>query len=382
MNLQQSLEKTEAGLYANHLEQVANRTALSEEHFHRMIVLERKRTERSHKPFLLMLLDMGEAASTNTGDNILSKILAVLSRAARETDIVGWYKNGTIVGAMFTEFQIEGKELIISTMLTRVSAALQESLNAEQFGQLSISFHWFPEEWQGVVNRRPNVPVLYPDLAKNNQPRKYSRVVKRAMDISGSLVALIVGSPVLACIAVAIKLTSKGPVLYRQQRVGQFGAPFSLLKFRSMHSGNNNNAHKEYVLQMISGVAEKKPSNGDGRAVYKLTADPRITRVGAFLRKTSLDELPQLINVLKGEMSLVGPRPPIDYECEKYDLWHRRRVMEAKPGITGLWQVSGRNELPFDQMVRLDLIYARTWSPWLDLTILLRTPRAVVAGAH
>ena len=133
---------------------------------------------------------------------------------------------------------------------------------------------------------------------------------------------------------------------------------------------------------MIAGTAERKPSNGNGESVYKLTDDPRITPIGRFLRRTSLDELPQFFNVLMGQMSLVGPRPPINYEVEAYDLWHRRRVLEAKPGITGLWQVNGRNRIKFDEMVRLDLTYARTWSPWLDLKILMRTPRAMADGAH
>jgi lipopolysaccharide/colanic/teichoic acid biosynthesis glycosyltransferase len=202
------------------------------------------------------------------------------------------------------------------------------------------------------------------------------------MDVGGSLVALVLASPIFFLIALAVKLTSKGPIFFKQERIGQYGVPFPILKFRSMHANNNCNLHKEYVSQLIAGVAEKKPCNGNGQGIYKLTADARITTVGKFLRRTSLDELPQFINVLKGEMSLVGPRPPIDYEVDKYDLWHRRRVMEAKPGITGLWQVNGRNRLPFNEMVRLDLRYANSWSPWLDLKILLRTPRAVVAGAR
>jgi lipopolysaccharide/colanic/teichoic acid biosynthesis glycosyltransferase len=138
------------------------------------------------------------------------------------------------------------------------------------------------------------------------------------------------------------------------------------------------------VQQLIAGKANKQPMNGNSQGVYKLTKDPRITRVGAFLRKTSMDELPQLLNVLKGEMSLVGPRPPIPYEVEAYDIWHRRRLLEAKPGITGLWQVCGRSRVNFDDMVRLDLQYARTWSLWVDIKILLRTPGAVLlgAGAH
>jgi len=151
-----------------------------------------------------------------------------------------------------------------------------------------------------------------------------------------------------------------------------------------MYENNDSSTHREYVRQLIAGTAEKHPSDGDGEGVYKLTRDSRITRVGAFLRRTSLDELPQLINVLRGEMSLVGPRPPVPYEVEEYDIWHRRRLLEAKPGITGLWQVSGRSRVKFDDMVRLDLQYARNWSPWMDVKILMRTPAAVLfgEGAH
>jgi lipopolysaccharide/colanic/teichoic acid biosynthesis glycosyltransferase len=147
-----------------------------------------------------------------------------------------------------------------------------------------------------------------------------------------------------------------------------------------MYVNNDASAHKAFVRQLIAGQPAGNPSNGNGTAVYKLTKDPRITRVGAFLRKTSLDELPQFWNVLRGDMSLVGPRPAIAYEVEAYDIWHRRRVLEAKPGITGLWQVNGRSRIKFDDMVRLDLRYAKTWSPWMDLKILLRTPVAVVFG--
>jgi lipopolysaccharide/colanic/teichoic acid biosynthesis glycosyltransferase len=325
---------------------------------------------------------MGEEMAIDGGDGTLDKILDVLSAATRETDVVGWYKYSFVVGTMFTEVDLEEKKHILDTMLGRVTKALQNNLTVEQFNHLSISFYLFPEEWPPFQSQGPDAPGLYPDLAKRDQARKFFRVLKRAMDICGSLLALVIGSPIFAIVALAIKATSKGPVFFRQRRVGQYGTPFPLLKFRSMYADSNCSAHKEYVLKLIAGLAEKKPCNGNGEGVYKLTADPRITPVGAFLRRTSLDEFPQFINVLKGEMSLVGPRPPIDYEVEKYDLWHRRRVMEAKPGITGLWQVKGRDRVAFDEMVRLDLMYAESWSPWLDLKILLRTPRAVIAGAH
>jgi lipopolysaccharide/colanic/teichoic acid biosynthesis glycosyltransferase len=130
---------------------------------------------------------------------------------------------------------------------------------------------------------------------------------------------------------------------------------------------------------LIAGEAERN-GNENGEGVFKITNDPRITSIGKLLRRASLDELPQFINVLRGEMSLVGPRPPVAYEVEAYDVWHRRRILEAKPGITGLWQVNGRSRVKFDDMVRLDLRYAKTWSPWLDVKILLRTPGAVISG--
>jgi lipopolysaccharide/colanic/teichoic acid biosynthesis glycosyltransferase len=192
---------------------------------------------------------------------------------------------------------------------------------------------------------------------------------------------LLILSPILAAIALAIKLTSKGPVIFEQERLGQFGTKFKCLKFRTMYTDNDPRIHREYVQNFIAGQTKQVTnSNNNEPVVYKLTNDPRVTPVGRFLRKTSLDEFPQFFNVLRGEMSLVGPRPPVFYEFELYDYWHRRRVFELKPGVTGLWQVNGRSRTCFDDMVRLDLRYSQTWSLWLDLKILLATPLAVVAG--
>jgi lipopolysaccharide/colanic/teichoic acid biosynthesis glycosyltransferase len=202
------------------------------------------------------------------------------------------------------------------------------------------------------------------------------------MDVAGSLLLLLLIAPVLAAIALAVRLSSKGPILYRQQRVGQYGKPFTFLKFRSMYVDSDPGVHQRYVMELIAGQAERHGSDksGNNSGFYKLTQDKRITPIGSFLRRSSLDELPQLFNVLKGEMSLVGPRPAIPYEVAAYQTWHRRRLLEVKPGITGLWQVNGRSRISFDDMVRLDLRYAKNWSPWLDLKILWRTPRAVIAG--
>jgi lipopolysaccharide/colanic/teichoic acid biosynthesis glycosyltransferase len=200
------------------------------------------------------------------------------------------------------------------------------------------------------------------------------------MDIVGSSLTLFLCAPLFAVIAVAIRMTSNGPIFFRQQRVGRGGREFTFYKFRSMWEDNDPALHREYVKKLIAGVGEKVSANG--KDVYKLANDSRITPIGQVLRKTSLDELPQFLNVLKGDMSLVGPRPPIPYEVAAYKAWHRCRILQVKPGITGLWQVTGRSRVGFDEMVRLDLRYAEHWSPWLDLKILMRTPAAVMKGAY
>jgi lipopolysaccharide/colanic/teichoic acid biosynthesis glycosyltransferase len=359
------------------------RVVLNPEAFRRMITLERKRSERSRKPFILLLLDMGDRPSDKNG-KILGKISSVLSSSTRDTDVTGWYSKECVVGVMFTEIAAEDSASIPGTIITRVTDTLRSNLALEQFNRVRISFHVFPEQWDHEDHSGSSNPTLYPDLSQREEGKKVFRVLKRVMDLVGSAAALIFFLPVFLAIASAIKLASEGPVFFRQRRIGQHGKSFVFLKFRSMRVNNDAAIHKAYVQKLIAGKAEKQPSNGTGKGVYKLTHDPRITKVGAFLRKTSLDELPQFINVLRGEMSLVGPRPPLPYEVEAYAIWHRGRLLEAKPGITGLWQVSGRSRVNFDDMVRLDLRYARTWSPWTDMKILCRTPGAVVfgSGAH
>jgi lipopolysaccharide/colanic/teichoic acid biosynthesis glycosyltransferase len=379
VNLRRSLNSVGGGPFDDEAGPSQDREILSQMAFHRVISIERRRTERSRKPFLLMLLDMGDHMSVETKGRNLSTLLDALSVSTRETDVPGWYEADRVIGVMFTEISFEDRTTIVSTMISRLSEIMRKHLSLEQFNRVSISFHVFPEDWD-QDSRKPSNPVFYPDLTKRADRRRVSGALKRAMDISGSILALVMAAPVFLFIAIAVKLSSKGPVFFRQTRLGQHGQPFTFLKFRSMHAGNDAKVHQEYIKKLISGKAERHQCNGNGDGVFKLTADKRITRVGAFLRKTSLDELPQFINVLRGQMSLVGPRPPIPYEVENYDVWHRRRLLEAKPGITGLWQVSGRSRVTFDEMVRLDLRYARTCSPWMDIKILLRTPLAVMLG--
>jgi exopolysaccharide biosynthesis polyprenyl glycosylphosphotransferase len=192
-------------------------------------------------------------------------------------------------------------------------------------------------------------------------------LLKRLIDIAFSFFGLLFGAPLLALIALAIKLDSPGPILFRQERVGKGGRRFVCYKFRSMVEG------AEEQKASLRGLNE-----ADG-PIFKMKDDPRVTRMGRWLRRFSLDELPQLYNVLRGEMSLIGPRPPLPEEVAQYQAWHMRRL-EVSPGITGLWQVSGRSELPFDEMVLLDIYYAEQWSPALDMKIFLRTIPKLIFG--
>ncbi len=196
---------------------------------------------------------------------------------------------------------------------------------------------------------------------------------KRVLDVVFALVLLLVTTPILLAIAVAIRLDSPGPMLFRQQRRGRGRRHFTVLKFRTMRHGVSAEAHRRYIAALASAEADVGPG------LKKLTADPRVTRVGAFLRRTSLDELPQLINVVKGEMSVIGPRPALDYELEYYEVEHFARF-DVRPGLTGLWQVSGRSTIGFLGMLELDAQYVRTISPRVDIAILLRTPLALVRG--
>ncbi len=200
--------------------------------------------------------------------------------------------------------------------------------------------------------------------------------LKRAFDVAFSLGALVCFSPVLAVCAAAIKATSPGPVFFRQERVGRDGRRFTLYKLRTMRSDCDPSIHEKYTAQWIAGKSGDGKS-GDGNGVHKLMDDPRVTPVGRLLRRSGLDEIPQFFNVLKGDMSVVGPRPPLPYEVERYTDWHRRRL-QVLPGITGLWQVSGRNSLSFDDMVRLDIEYIENWSLALDMKIVLRTVPAMI----
>lgn len=205
-----------------------------------------------------------------------------------------------------------------------------------------------------------------------------NRLIKRALDLTLSLLAVVLGSPVWLLIMILIKLDSRGPTIYTQERVGMDGRIFRAYKFRSMYHNADESIHRELMERNIKNGGVNQGTE-DTPIYGKVKDDPRITRVGSVIRRYSMDELPQILNVIKGEMSFIGPRPPIPYEVECYEEWHRARFY-VKPGITGLWQVSGRNRLNFDQMVKLDIYYIENWSLWLDLKILLKTIPVVLKG--
>jgi len=352
---------------------------LQEESFRSMLTLERRRAERSRKPFVLMLLDASAFIEEKTADRFMTRVCSVLLKSTRETDLIGWYEKGLILGVIFTEVSSEAEKPITEVLHSKVVEALHGELGRKVTSSLVVTTHLFPEN-SGDKGEKVADSRFYPDLAKTTAKKQASQVVKRVIDVLGSTFLLLLLSPLLVIIALAIKLTSKGPVIFRQERLGQFGSRFRCLKFRTMYVNNDPKIHQEYVQRFINGQAHNEHKEQGKPAVYKIKNDSRVTPLGRLLRKTSLDEFPQFWNVLRGEMSLVGPRPSLPYEFEIYDIWHRRRVLEVKPGVTGLWQVSGRSRTCFDDMVRLDLRYSQSWSVWLDVKILLQTPGAVLSG--
>ena len=343
--------------------------------FHHLLRIERRRTERSGKPFLLLLLDISALSAELRPAGIMDKLHSAIKSALRETDIRGWYDHDRVIGIILTEMA-SLDEPSIGGIVRKMHGRLDEKLGGEVVRRIGVSFHIFPEPKEPISINGPFDVKLYPELNKKDFSYQFSMAVKKAIDAMGSSVALLIFSPVFLAVSVAIKWDSEGPVFFRQKRLGLNGQSFDLLKFRSMYTNCDSINHQEYIKKYIGEQNKSAVEPG----VYKLSCDPRVTPVGRILRKTSLDELPQLINVLKGEMSLVGPRPPIPYECDLYDTWHKRRLLSCKPGITGLWQVMGRSRTTFDEMVRLDLSYINRWSLWLDFKILLMTPKAVLGG--
>ena len=348
-----------------------------EHYFNQRLCFERKRTERSRNPFLMMLLDIEEFEINKS--KIIRDVTSALLSSTRETDIKGWYRHDSIIGVIFTEISNLDMDSIEQKILSKLYETVESS---EEVNKIKISIHLFPEKDND--RRSDNLPdlQLYPDATAQGTGKKDKLILKRIIDIGGCFAGFLIFSPLFILVPLIIKFTSEGPILFRQERIGRNGEKFLMLKFRSMYINNDPRIHEEFVQKLING----HKNNGDNKngvgenGVYKIMNDPRVTPIGKFLRKTSLDELPQFINVLIGDMSLVGPRPPLEYELANYDIWHRRRIFAVKPGITGLWQGKGRSITTFDEMVRMDLKYTRERSLWLDLVLLLQTVRVVLNG--
>jgi lipopolysaccharide/colanic/teichoic acid biosynthesis glycosyltransferase len=351
-------------------------------YFNDILCLERKRSERSKKSFLLMLLNIGKVAVSGDRIKLVNQIVKILSKCTRETDIKGWYDYNNVIGVLFTEIGETCELVCKDTIFNKLHKSLCECLDKALVDNIEVYFLVYPEKNHKQPPNDSPSEHLYPDLMRKSSPMNISSIAKRTMDIVGSLGCLLIFAPFFIVFSFLIKLSSEGPVFFRQERIGQFGKKFKCLKFRSMYVNNDHTIHKEFVENLIAGTPDvsQNTCGADSAAPYKIQNDPRVTSIGRVLRKTSLDELPQFLNVLLGDMSLVGPRPPIAYEVECYDIWHKRRVLEVKPGITGLWQVSGRSSTTFDDMVRLDLKYVREWSVWLDIKLLVKTPWVVLTG--
>ena len=336
---------------------------LSRAEFLRMVQREKRRTDRSHSALSLAVLLVDP-----NGGNTLPQVLEQVSSMVRETDYVA-ATDDLCIAVLLPDTGEAG----LHSFLDKV-ALCRDAQGTRGAGATypDASFDRLIAEQLGTPRSRHAA-----DADEPSPVRAHGYRGKRALDIVGALVALVVLTPVMLIVALLIRLTSPGPAIFRQTRVGQGGAPFVMFKYRSMRSDVDDSAHREFVASLIDGTL---PAAGSGEASgqFKMKADPRVTAIGRFIRKTSIDELPQFYNVLKGDMSLVGPRPPVPYEADKYKAWHRRRVFEMKPGLTGIWQVEGRSRVSFDDMVRMDLRYLQHCSLRFDLAILLRTVAVVL----
>ena len=343
------------------------RQAVEEPLFRDILIREWRRADRFDQSFVLVLVELSVNA-TEWGE-IIKRLTALIP----DTDVIGWFEQDRVLGLLWLD-----RDGSNACAVREIEQKVRDQVDRLTDGasRAWISVH-VPEASETRCDAFRADPVF--EELRGSQGHSVVRdAAKRMLDIVGSLALLIVLSPVLALIAVLVKLTSSGPVFFRQDRVGASLKPFTMLKFRTMRVNADHELHRQFVTEFINAGADASPTADNG--LFKIVNDPRVTSVGGALRKSSLDELPQLWNVLRGDMSLVGPRPPLSYEVEQYKRWHYRRVLEAKPGITGLWQVAGRSQTNFDDMVRLDLQYVQNQSAWTDIKILLATPRAVISG--
>jgi lipopolysaccharide/colanic/teichoic acid biosynthesis glycosyltransferase len=328
---------------------------------------EKRRAERSKRPLSIVVYRVKDADNDMSGSADAGEFLELLHCASRETDIIGHVGNG-LIAVLCPDTDEQG----INAYIRKV-----EDLAPERRYETEAAT--YPDQlFESLSQGGKSKPTLHQIISSDSHHRRHGYRLKRSLDILGAGLLILLLSPLMLLVAVLVAATSRGPIIFKQMRLGTGGKPFAFYKFRSMVVNMDDSIHRQFVTDLIKGEINGESQSADGSPVYKIRSDPRVTWIGRIIRKTSIDELPQLFNVLKGDMSLVGPRPPIPYEAEIYEAWHLRRILSAKPGITGLWQVQARSTVTFNEMVRLDLRYIRECSLLLDLKILFKTVGVVL----
>ena len=340
--------------------------SLQRDPFLKQLEFEKRRADRS-KTHLSIILFRFDGVKSAESDSV-ARLFDLLQNSRRETDILGRLSND-LIGILLPDTNRQGAKVFLEKIATRAGESNFDAI-VETYPD-----HLFDNLVSGQGYTASHEEVLADELSPS---RNIEDVVKRAFDIVFSVLLIIAASPLMLVTAIAIEFTSSGPIIFRQARLGKGGVPFMFYKFRSMHCNADDQIHREFVSSLIKGEHELINQQDAADPLFKLKADPRITSVGKIIRQTSIDELPQLFNVLKGDMSLVGPRPPLPYEAVEYQSWHLRRILEIRPGITGLWQVEGRSKVSFDEMVRMDLRYIKNRSLYYDLKLLFRTIKVVI----
>ena len=327
---------------------------------------EKRRADRSRLPLSIV---RWHVRADHHGQWTSMQLRETINSSRRETDIVGEIATG-VVGVLLPDTGKDGARAFVRKVADRMHDL-----------RISATASTYPDDAFDGIASGQGVPDEASAFADESAvpSRAFEDASKRVLDVVLSLLLMFALAPIMVAAALAVALTSPGPVIFRQSRLGRGGVPFDFYKFRSMRPSNDDSIHREFVSSLIQGKHADINQQPSGDPLFKIKNDPRVTPVGRFIRSTSIDELPQLFNVLKGDMSLVGPRPPLSYEAEQYQSWHLRRILEVRPGITGLWQVEGRSRVSFDEMVRLDLRYIKQRSLALDLKLLVRTVGVVLA---
>jgi len=343
---------------------------LPKSYFLDLLRREKYRSDRWNTPLSIAMFHYGSKENSRAEhvNEYFNNFFYPLRKGIRETDALSYLDDG-VVGLLLPNTDKEGAQAVIKKVV-----------NGHNQLPFTITTGTYPDHifQQLLIDIRPSqgADLFSPDSSIESTYVAYP--LKRSLDVVGATVALVLLSPIMLMAALAIKLTSSGPIIFRQNRLGEKGRVFIFYKFRSMYCGNNDEIHRRFTAELIKGNLSKANQGDSEKPIYKMKENPRVTWIGRLIRKTSIDELPQLINVLKGEMSLVGPRPPLPYEADNYQFWHLSRILEAKPGITGLWQVEGRSRTTFDEMVRLDIRYIQNCSLLLDLKIGIKTLKVVL----